>query len=146
MDLYLSSDDGPFPVVVGRTPYNKNQAEFANLAQQTNSKGYALVVQDVRGRGDLLSHTAGIARHTRLRLNATDPRGPGHSPKLLPQERRGLPIVAARWVSVEASDEAPCRRPDPHPARLPGGATQLRLPPVGVYVGDYEEEDRALPA
>jgi putative CocE/NonD family hydrolase len=51
-DLYLPDGDGPFPVVVGRTPYNKNQAAFANLGKSVNAKGYALVVQDVRGRGD----------------------------------------------------------------------------------------------
>lgn len=51
-DLYLPSGDGPFPTVVGRTPYNKNQAPFATLAHSVNQKGYALVVQDVRGRGD----------------------------------------------------------------------------------------------
>jgi len=51
-DLYLPPGDGPFPVVVGRTPYNKNQAAFAGLASGVNAKGYALAVQDVRGRGD----------------------------------------------------------------------------------------------
>ena len=51
-DLYLPPGDGPFPAVVGRTPYNKNQAAFAGLAAGVNAKGYALVVQDVRGRGD----------------------------------------------------------------------------------------------
>lgn len=51
-DLYLPQGDGPFPVVVGRSPYNKNQAAFAGLAQSINAVGYALVVQDVRGRGD----------------------------------------------------------------------------------------------
>ncbi len=51
-DLYLPDGDGPFPAVVGRTPYNKNQAAFAGLAKGVNAKGYALIVQDVRGRGD----------------------------------------------------------------------------------------------
>jgi putative CocE/NonD family hydrolase len=51
-DLYLPPGDGPFPSVVGRTPYNKNQAAFAGLAAGVNAKGYALIVQDVRGRGD----------------------------------------------------------------------------------------------
>lgn len=51
-DLYLPPGDEPFPVVVGRTPYNKNQAAFANLGKTVNEKGYALAVQDVRGRGD----------------------------------------------------------------------------------------------
>jgi uncharacterized protein len=51
-DLYLPPGDGPFPAVVGRSPYNKNQAAFADLGAKVNAKGYALIVQDVRGRGD----------------------------------------------------------------------------------------------
>ena len=39
--------DGPWPSIVQRTPYNKTRA--ARGAQEYNRRGYALVVQDVRG-------------------------------------------------------------------------------------------------
>ena len=54
-DVYLPSaaDDGTAArVIVGRTPYNKNNAAYPTLAERWNAKGYALVVGDVRGRGD----------------------------------------------------------------------------------------------
>jgi len=51
-DLFLPEGDGPFPCIVGRTPYNKNQAMYPKLADAWNRRGYALAPQDVRGRGD----------------------------------------------------------------------------------------------
>ena len=51
-DLYLAAGEGPVRTIVGRTPYNKNTAAYPKLAERWNSRGYALVVQDVRGRGD----------------------------------------------------------------------------------------------
>lgn len=47
-DVYLPPGEGPFPVVLARTPYNKDGAQ--GLAQSFVSRGYALVVQDTRGR------------------------------------------------------------------------------------------------
>jgi uncharacterized protein len=47
-NIYLPEGDGPWPVVLTRTPYNKNGAD--NSASTYNSRGYALVAQDVRGR------------------------------------------------------------------------------------------------
>ncbi|MDT8427421.1 MAG: CocE/NonD family hydrolase [Pseudomonadales bacterium] len=47
-NLYLPEGDGPWPVVLTRTPYNKNMA--AGNAKTYNERGYALVTQDVRGR------------------------------------------------------------------------------------------------
>jgi len=47
-NVYLPEGDGPWPVVLTRTPYNKNGAD--GRAASYNEKGYVLVSQDVRGR------------------------------------------------------------------------------------------------
>ncbi|MEW6723587.1 MAG: CocE/NonD family hydrolase [Bacillota bacterium] len=48
-DVYLPGD-GSYPVVMAMTPYGRQQ--MRPLAQPVVSRGYALVVQDVRGRYD----------------------------------------------------------------------------------------------
>ncbi|WP_200758577.1 CocE/NonD family hydrolase [Effusibacillus dendaii] len=53
-DLYLPSNGGPkFPTLVIRTPYGKpsNTAAPVSTAVYLAQHGYAVVVQDVRGRG-----------------------------------------------------------------------------------------------
>ncbi|MDA1370205.1 MAG: CocE/NonD family hydrolase [Proteobacteria bacterium] len=47
-NIYLPAGEGPWPVVLTRTPYNKNGAD--GLASLYNENGFALVSQDVRGR------------------------------------------------------------------------------------------------
>ncbi|MCX7008095.1 MAG: CocE/NonD family hydrolase [Kiritimatiellaeota bacterium] len=47
-DVFLPSGPGPFPVVLARTPYNREQQ--AGGAQQYGQAGMAFVVQDMRGR------------------------------------------------------------------------------------------------
>ena len=47
-NIYLPAGTGPWPVVLTRTPYNKNGADGS--AATYNAHGYALVSQDVRGR------------------------------------------------------------------------------------------------
>ena len=47
-NIYLPVGEGPWPVVLTRTPYNKNGADRS--AEAYNKRGYALVSQDVRGR------------------------------------------------------------------------------------------------
>lgn len=47
-NIYFPEDDGPWPVVLTRTPYNKNGADLS--AATYNARGYVLVSQDVRGR------------------------------------------------------------------------------------------------
>lgn len=47
-NIYLPEGEGPWPVVLTRTPYNKNGADGS--AANYNAHGYALVSQDVRGR------------------------------------------------------------------------------------------------
>lgn len=50
-DIYKPAGDGPFPVLLYRTPYNKSDAA---VAYQTHlravARGYAVILQDVRGR------------------------------------------------------------------------------------------------
>jgi len=46
------SREGPFPCILSRTCYTKWNALLAQRLQFWSSHGYALVVQDVRGRGD----------------------------------------------------------------------------------------------
>ena len=47
-NIYLPAGDGPWPVILTRTPYNKNGADGS--AKIYHENGYALVSQDVRGR------------------------------------------------------------------------------------------------
>jgi putative CocE/NonD family hydrolase len=47
-DIYRPAGDGPFFVLLQRTPYDKNTS--AVLARKGAARGYIVVVQDVRGR------------------------------------------------------------------------------------------------
>jgi uncharacterized protein len=47
-DIYRPSGDGTFPVLLQRTPYNKDTT--ALFARRAVARGYMVVVQDVRGR------------------------------------------------------------------------------------------------
>ena len=47
-DLYRPSGVGPWPVIVARTPYNKRSS--GSLGTNGVERGYAVVIQDVRGR------------------------------------------------------------------------------------------------
>ena len=47
-DIYRPKADGKFPVLLQRTPYDKNN-EFA-FGMEGATRGYVVVVQDVRGR------------------------------------------------------------------------------------------------
>ncbi|MDA1280787.1 MAG: CocE/NonD family hydrolase [Chloroflexi bacterium] len=51
-DIYLPQADGPFPVVLMRTPYSNNVDSVITKARRLANRGYACVVQDVRGRWD----------------------------------------------------------------------------------------------
>ncbi len=51
-NVHLPAGDGPWPVVLERTPYGR----ASDLAAAINARGYALVVQDCRGRGELEGH------------------------------------------------------------------------------------------
>ena len=50
-NVFLPEGEGPFPVVLSRTPYNKGPAEKREKSEkQYTERGYARVVQDCRGR------------------------------------------------------------------------------------------------
>jgi len=50
-DVYLPKAGGPFPVLLYRTPYNKqDEAAGHTMHQSAVAHGYAVVIQDVRGR------------------------------------------------------------------------------------------------
>ena len=51
-DVYRPLGPGPFPVVLVRTPYNKNDEAEVDTAVYFASRGYAVVIQDCRGRYD----------------------------------------------------------------------------------------------
>ena len=56
-DIYLPGDGtGQYPVIVARTPYNRRLA--GGLAVVTSLRGYALVIQDLRGRFQSEGHAA----------------------------------------------------------------------------------------
>src|SRR5919108_2663301 len=50
-DVLRPKGDGPFPVLVYRTPYGKNAAqEEYSTFRHAVERGYAVMIQDVRGR------------------------------------------------------------------------------------------------
>ena len=50
-DIYRPASGGPFPVLVFRTPYGKhNAAQSDRIHAKAVARGYAVVMQDVRGR------------------------------------------------------------------------------------------------
>ena len=55
-DVWMPAEGGPFPTIIVRTPYLKTMAietfTLAGWATYFAERGYAVVMQDVRGRGD----------------------------------------------------------------------------------------------
>jgi len=54
-DIYLPAggvEGGPYPTVLSRTPYSNQNPVYVEGAQQLSAAGYAVVLQDVRGRHD----------------------------------------------------------------------------------------------
>jgi putative CocE/NonD family hydrolase len=49
-DLYLPDGGEPAPALLMRTPYNKQTASYREFAERFVANGYAVVLQDVRGR------------------------------------------------------------------------------------------------
>lgn len=47
-DVYLPEGEGPWPVLLSRTPYNKNG--FGGMSSEAGKRDYVLVAQDMRGR------------------------------------------------------------------------------------------------
>jgi len=51
-DVYRPDAEGRFPVILSRTPYNKNGSRQLDFGRTFASRGYAYIEMDVRGRGD----------------------------------------------------------------------------------------------
>jgi uncharacterized protein len=51
-DIWRPATDEPVHVVLGRTPYNKNNERTARFGKLFSGHGFAFAMQDVRGRGD----------------------------------------------------------------------------------------------
>jgi putative CocE/NonD family hydrolase len=51
-DVYLPDAPGPFPVILIRTPYSNNTESYVEDAVFFAQRGYAVAIQDVRGRYD----------------------------------------------------------------------------------------------
>ena len=51
-DVYLPTSDGPFPALLVRTIYDNQSAQLIEAAKRFVSRGYAVVMQDCRGRFD----------------------------------------------------------------------------------------------
>lgn len=51
-DVTLPSGKSPFPAILMRTPYDNSRLRYRRFAGYFANRGYAFVVQDVRGRGD----------------------------------------------------------------------------------------------
>jgi hypothetical protein len=57
-NVYLPAGNGPFPAILLRTPYLKDNAREPQAAQKYVDAGYAYVDQDTRGKG----HSKGVYR------------------------------------------------------------------------------------
>src|ERR1700682_3541700 len=57
-NVYRPAGSGPFPVILLRTPYLKDNAREPQAAQKYVDAGYAYVDQDTRGKG----HSKGVYR------------------------------------------------------------------------------------
>ncbi|HEY7141589.1 MAG TPA: CocE/NonD family hydrolase, partial [Methylomirabilota bacterium] len=51
-DVYLPDGPGPFPVILIRTPYSNNVDSQVQDGVYFAQRGYAVAIQDVRGRFD----------------------------------------------------------------------------------------------
>jgi putative CocE/NonD family hydrolase len=49
-EIYLPAGEGPWPTILVMTPYGRKGIEA--MAGEAGKRGYALVSQDLRGRGD----------------------------------------------------------------------------------------------
>jgi putative CocE/NonD family hydrolase len=56
-DIYFPAagpEGGPYPTVLGRTPYDNQNPAYVEMANHLSEHGYVVVLQDVRGRHDSL--------------------------------------------------------------------------------------------
>ena len=51
-DMYFPNSEPPYPTIVARTPYGRDEAPYRKFALYFASNGFAYLNSDVRGRGD----------------------------------------------------------------------------------------------
>ena len=116
-DVYRPKGDGPWPVLLERTPYGKSFAWFtAGLIVNplvAVERGYAVVVQDTRGR----SGSQGPSSRSSTRPTTATTRSSG---------RRASRGATAPWASSARATSAsrPCRPRSPRP-HLKAGVSYL---------------------
>jgi len=63
-NVYLPKGQGPWPVIVTRTPYLKDGSFMSRGVERYTDAGYAFVLQDVRGKGHSGGHYEAFANDT----------------------------------------------------------------------------------
>ena len=63
-NVYLPKGQGPWPVIVERTPYLKDGSFMGRGVERYTNAGYAFVLQDVRGKGHSQGHYEAFAPDT----------------------------------------------------------------------------------
>ena len=63
-NVYLPKGQGPWPVIVTRTPYLKDGSFMSRGVERYTDAGYAYVLQDVRGKGHSQGHYEAFANDT----------------------------------------------------------------------------------
>ena len=136
-DIYRPKSDGRFPVLLQRTPYNKNKAtDFGLMAA---ARGYVVVIQDVRGRymsdGDWYTfRNESNDGYDTVEWVAALPYSNGkvgmfgESYVGAPNGSRRSPIRRTSLASAPGSPQATTTMDGPtRPARLNNGSTNLGL-------------------
>ena len=63
-NVYLPKGQGPWPVIISRTPYLKEGSFMSRGVERYTDAGYAYVLQDVRGKGHSAGHYEAFANDT----------------------------------------------------------------------------------
>ena len=117
-DIYRPRRASAAPVLLHRTPYGRHQANYREMAEAIASRGYVVVVQDLRGRFD--SEGEFVPMWIEGRLDGSD----GARAVAWAQGLAGtLPAVGMYGVSYDASVqwETAALRPAGLRSILPGG-------------------------
>jgi len=123
-DVYRPADEGSFPTVVIRTPYGREIEELASLGRYLAQRGYAVVIQDVRGRG---------ASHGKFEYLVNEPQDGRATLQWVASQSWCNGRIALRGHSYEgASAWLACAGSDPAPA-----AVFALAAPSNAYEGCY---------
>jgi predicted acyl esterase len=163
-DVYLPEGEGPWPVILTRTPYDKRIAWAAEPYAFYLDAGFALVIQDCRGRFASEGHYrmffddaqdgydtvewAAAQCWSMGRVGMTGRSAAGITTFLAAMA--GAPSLAAGWVSIT-------RNPNSTASRWPGGIYAENLgdewnKAAGIHSPDFQrprlcqltEDDRAI--